>query len=1318
MSTKSKTSNHRNSDVGVQHNVEKATVKAGAKRRQTIADITIKENTTIIASASKRFAIEPTPRRSSTSSPFKHHHAPVALGTAASHYFKGLPQTPVQKMIRSEQQKLLLHASIHPHEENTESILANQSYLSSSSSSGGRGSIRDETEVLNTSVLSDTTELTASNFLVLAATHRTTAENLKKIAEEWRQPLSTISSISSKEELVVTSAHGVKRRQSLSEGNTINPPNEEKTAVPRRRETLATVPIPRSASSPLDIPAMVPKVLRERNKVADYQRRLSDSNFKGSGKSSVTTGRRSSVAPYRDIDGTTELSISNSDMKTLLSKSISGNATSDKKELTLTSENELEMANKFASPGRDTRTSVVPVFSGKGVSKKSPSSKIFLDMETNAFSPARNTRSAAKKAATNSIVFEKEVAWFQSPSKTSRRNIREKSPQSNPSILTLENRMHLSPAKSTRSATKKLDELLVDHTTSQADLSLTIDSTKNESELYNSVEPYLSSGDGNTTASLGDLLDNLIHEDESRLDTSVTPTARNTRSAQKERTQSFATAGDAFASSPAHEALSKKGTSSHGQDDTAQLLLQLAAGNFLSVTNEQIDNAATKSDDDKLNDLVVQYSTNKSFKHSSVSPARNVDTSQESTISLNDLLSGYMPKGKSDTSGDDVFDEEKSSASSLFVRSAVSKASTLDTPHGMTDHDPFRGLDASSAPNSPPSTIRFSVADDSFFGATAIVAQSALRKALTPSRLTASPRRFIHSSSQHRSPFKSSLTPGRFSNPMSITGKQSPYRTSLTPSMLQASSLRQKRSLDNTKPELIETTSALKRQKTFDKLQDLAKESAVTSEPDPPASTSRNVNLLSALRRRGQDIVPSVMKRVAFINSPTFAEFNKHSPAENVTPMIIRRPKYSDKMLDDTAEIEIDMQSLMDSNQNYVKEAGHTPGATRGFKLMDSIDDSNMSVDSYTIPIIANEPTMALESGIFALLQGEPSVEDSYLQGIQCTEENTVELETDINALLHVPASTNDEPIRIGRRSLIFDDEPTVELESDINLLLPDVIIGDTTKQPPIESRRFSIAPSRRLSVSLDGFFDHTKPDDSAVVALSRNDETSIIEAPTKAIFDLKVYEIVDFSMIMKNFVQPNEKDFLIDVEHSMRENGISDTMVAFMAQVLQMIESQTEPSIAPSSVLEISNDETSLYFALQSYFRSGSKEETFEMSTLASSLHSFDIFEWMLWLVSATEQLGRPLDEKSIELADEIDRLDKLCIDTEKNLSLIANKSVQQVRKKSTNQRIVSIVHFVEFEKYDLLATNTFFSLKLHHLKMILLARKLKLCVCRKTSR
>ena len=79
MSTK--TNKHRKSDAGAQNVAENVSVKADTKRRQTIDDIATKENVSTIASGCtvKSVAIEAIQKRSSMSSPFKHHQLIIPL---------------------------------------------------------------------------------------------------------------------------------------------------------------------------------------------------------------------------------------------------------------------------------------------------------------------------------------------------------------------------------------------------------------------------------------------------------------------------------------------------------------------------------------------------------------------------------------------------------------------------------------------------------------------------------------------------------------------------------------------------------------------------------------------------------------------------------------------------------------------------------------------------------------------------------------------------------------------------------------------------------------------------------------------------------------------------------------------------------------------------------------------------------------------------------------------------------------------------------------------------------------------------------------
>jgi hypothetical protein len=440
------------------------------------------------------------------------------------------------------------------------------------------------------------------------------------------------------------------------------------------------------------------------------------------------------------------------------------------------------------------------------------------------------------------------------------------------------------------------------------------------------------------------------------------------------------------------------------------------------------------------------------------------------------------------------------------------------------------------------------------------------------------------------------------------------------------------------------------------------------------------------------------VKRVEFC-SPTFAEFNETSPAERVTPMITRRPSFSDKIYEDTAEIEADMQSLMNSNVHNMNKAGSTPFAKRSLIRMNSVDDSDMSVDSTAVPFSAVETTMTLETDMLSLLKDAPQDLEPTLPDSNLDEENTMELETDINVLLNIPITNNHEPMLVGRRSLVFDDEPTSELESDMNALFSDLASNTNQEhKSPIESRRFSIAPSRRLSISMDGSFEHLESDDVAV--MKPNNRINAGVDHDNVVFDLKVGEFIDLPSLLSLYTT-NTNDFLSRVEQVMRENGTSDTMEAFTNQVMQMIVSQTSPNIDLNSVLEVNEGDVDLCSQLQQHIRSLDKAVLRgEIQKLAVSINDLDTYEWLMWLVSATEQLSRPMDEKRDELVGEIERLDQLCIDTEQCLASVKNKSIRNARKKSMDQRMV---RKMVSKVYNSHANATNFFVILTRLKLVL---------------
>jgi hypothetical protein len=1190
---------HRKSDVGV----PKAFSTKGEPRRATI-DGRLKESS----------AEAPTAKQQ----PFHHHNTPVSLGSVTSYYFKGAPQTPVQKLVRSEQQKLLLQASMSAHEdeENTTGniTMMNQSYLSSSSSSdGGNNTSRGE-DMLNTSVLSDTTELTASHFVILAATHRTTAEkeHRKSIAATEGESHHSLKAMQPpKENEGDEPSSSQRRRQSITEGIV----KSSKDKVARRRETLS---------------GFVPSKQTSRNKLAEFQRRQSEG--------AATVKRRNSKTP---------------------------SAANDTMDLLLMNENAL--------PPTPANTSI-----------RTPDKNLSQ-------SPAKNTRSSTKKSAANGVLplNRQDDSFFQSPSKSPSkpqdspaRNTRsssakkkhsasKKSPQQKGEsdevkMMAYSPQYHQSPARSTRSTTKKRDETVT--------IGNLLDGIGGKPDIDNS------------TVSLGNLLSQLTAEpgnfeasparitrtsSEQKMSSTHSPKpqeklvdspARNTRSAQKKLLSTF--------NNDASQLTQHDTTLLNKEVDSPTLKTCLAQENLKYVSNNTADEPKGESTDRFVAPPLNMEVASPARTMRSVEKDKSImDTSEDSTASMGDILNDYLTDGdKADTSSNsgNLSSHDLESRNSLLLQSNVSKASTIETPFGMPREAGRLANDSYSIPHSPPSTIRMPAIREGISPYTdasdlqsSSIGQSPLRKALTPSNLAPSPRRFIHSSSQKKTTFKPSQTPSRLPpSPLRLpnqgnTRSASSYRSSLSPARLQQSPVRPKRSLvdenDASPGHVQEATSAFKRQKTFESLQDLVKEPYLKR-----TSTTPNLrNLQSVLRLPGQQSVRSTnTKRVGF-RSPTFAEFNKSSPAENLTPLIKKTPRFSLGRDEHTNESPINVEG-----------AGMTPFAPR--MNQQAAEDSDMSVDSMSFLPTDGEPTVTLEVDMSTLLKEAPEPKSSRLvaPSLLVDEDNTMELETDINALLHLQTS-NTEDLHINRRSLVFEDEPTTELESNMNALFDDT--DSEELQPPIASRRFSIAPPRRLSISLDGSFDHEKMTNEAV-------EADMTSKKKDNLLDLKVKEVLDPKTInLHDSTLGSSNDILVAMDQFLRTNGMSGTIDIFARQVMDTIANQTGPELDLDSMVPVNEEDFECCMALQQYVRSGNtKAISGHIHGLAQSINKVNKYEWLDWLISATEHLTSPMEEKHNVIDNEIHRIDELLYDAEQCLSSIAKKSVRKARRSHLETRMV----------------------------------------------
>ena len=589
---------HRLSDIGVGSRTTKQAPKETEKRRQTISE-GMKENPAAGGSASFRGS-DQEPASSSAAkpssslnlsrasmTPSKHR---LDLGVASSYYFKNASKTPMEKLVRSEKKKQLLEASLVHQEIDNVNDTMNTSYLSSSSSSDASSATRNLNssgeDMLNTSVLSDTTELTASNFVALAATRRLSSSSAAKEPraatetaemptaaeqqEKQREPLSSLArpKTDTAEEERFPQGRRNSRRQTLAPGMIPKPPPDETTAgaqqQQRRRQSFAG---PMFSTTTANYGSVI-QTMKEQRMQREMQRRLSSGS--NHSRFSNTTDMDSVAEEAEDDENTRERTISTNDMQDLLGMSgvkVGSNA-NDSFSQDFPS---LQLPDGGDTTTMDLEGALGDVALPDALVDKAAKDDFFMSSPEppqrrdsilqEADSPARNTRSSTAK---------KQVV--QSPGATT-----------TTTTDTVSYKSVDSPARNTRSAKKKQQSPATtakssseDTTASVGDLFDDLMPTSNSKPVKPSaskkkkqspvVEKNDGDGDDDTTESLGDLWGGMLATNLSTAEKEQTTThkdgespARSTRSAPQQSEQQLSSTGS-------------------NEDATARSLLDLASG--------------------------------------------------------------------------------------------------------------------------------------------------------------------------------------------------------------------------------------------------------------------------------------------------------------------------------------------------------------------------------------------------------------------------------------------------------------------------------------------------------------------------------------------------------------------------------------------------------------------------------------------------------------------------------------------------------------------------------------------------------------------
>lgn len=530
------------------------------------------------------------------------------------------------------------------------------------------------------------------------------------------------------------------------------------------------------------------------------------------------------------------------------------------------------------------------------------------------------------------------------------------------------------------------------------------------------------------------------------------------------------------------------------------------------------------------------------------------------------------------------------------------------------------------------------------------------------------------------------------------------------------------------------------------------------------SSGSMAVTLNSALRKAGSahKTFPSGRKCVAF-GSPEIVEYNIGSPSMSMTPLPATRAKESCTLPDDTIEIEADMAALLQTGERRLgsgefsinaQDAGSTPFIGKRLAMAnDSIDedrtielegnlqklidgavnvdsDDAQSSDDMEVDVSDADATeefdqtVQLEVNMSTLLQqansdkpkatttqiikddlavGNNSFEDEKIADSPLEEDITVELETDMSAMIDAAQHgirAPHGPECLGHvAGTVKDKENEAQLEPDIENVVAAasspftarlrLSISDSPeskanqRRSSIASRRFSVAPESRLSISSQGDRLIVYQEDSPVergVSFTPQFPSKAINSATSdkaaSLLDLRLEELLHACPIeTQECGIPDILAFLSEITLSIDASIVCDTMDAIFPQVCNEVISTMEPDIDLSSVVAPSREDAGSLIVLQEEIRSGFDSEiSSKLLSLSYAVQKVEDFSWSTWVVSVAETLQghiktmtEELDESTQIIADSSEN----AIELESTLAIIADKAVRKARRKSLDRRV-----------------------------------------------
>ena len=360
---------------------------------------------------------------------------------------------------------------------------------------------------------------------------------------------------------------------------------------------------------------------------------------------------------------------------------------------------------------------------------------------------------------------------------------------------------------------------------------------------------------------------------------------------------------------------------------------------------------------------------------------------------------------------------------------------------------------------------------------------------------------------------------------------------------------------------------------------------------------------------------------------------------------------------------------------------GESQDLSNDHSVIDDLDSTMDSVFIATNTFINNEDVtdiVELEATMDSVLAAAGSPDENTEEGV--TE--TVALEANMTSLLDIAdrdVDVSDDRDTIDTASVLGNDEVF-----HFDLSNTPRTSGDPRRRSSsASSRRFSIAPFGRVSLSEDGN-----------VVMSAQDETFLLDMPPKLAHEVdltaeddKLYDEVleltskqiDDLVGLRAIAIFHEIDTVVEakaVSTIAKNQFITEAMEEFVEAVCSEVEGKAESSSDSESRFQSLVEEIpgELLLLQKSLRQVGGNEEVI---SLACAVQKFVENEWNSWETMVAEAMVGQVNLIPEEIQEDKDRIKKcstLVDDTQEALSLMAGRAAQKARRRSMDRRVTAV--------------------------------------------